>query len=136
MAGYAATHASEEQIDALRKNVDETKASHRQGLDLSDLDEQFHTLLGLASNHKAMLIAMEPYKALFLPVVDGIVHRNDVGGRLCVAHERIVEAIERRDTDVAQLWSRRHLLDFERGCEMAGVNIDVPFEPEVLENMR
>ncbi len=136
MARHAALTANPEQIAALRSNIDETMLRQNNGNDLSDLDEQFHALLGAASNHMAMLIAMEPYSALFLPIVDGLIHRTDVGVRLVVAHERIVEAIERRDADVAELWSRRHLLDFERGCKLAGIDIDVPFGSEVLENIK
>lgn len=135
LARYAALRATEDQTVALRRNVEESVFRQRNNADLADLDQEFHSLLGLASNHTALLIAMEPYKDLFLPVVEGLVHRNEVGGRLVIAHERIVEAIERRDADVAELWSRRHIKDFERGCELAGVNIDVPLDPEVLEQM-
>ncbi len=136
LAKYAALRATDEQIKALRANVDETKYRNKHNEDISDLDESFHTILGEASNHTALLIAMEPYKALFMPVVDSLGYSNGAGERLAHAHDMIVEAIERRDPVIAELWSRRHLEDFERGCKLANVNIDLPFDKTALEKIK
>ncbi|MEL6283784.1 MAG: FCD domain-containing protein [Pseudomonadota bacterium] len=133
MARVAAQRATDAQKTALRENIDATARRIERGEDLADLDEEFHALLGQASNQPALQIAREPFSALFLEVVDGLVHDLSVSDRLLVAHSRIVEAIERGDADVAELWTRRHTLDFERGCKLAGVGIDVPLDQSVLK---
>ena len=136
MAFHAAKRASDDEIAALRTNVDETMLAHERGEDLSQLDLAFHSKLGEASHHKAMQIVLEPYKALFMPMVDGLVHRLDMQPRLITAHQRVVEAIERRDSKVAELWMQRHQLDFERGCRFADIELNRPFDIETLARMQ
>lgn len=128
LARYAAERAAPSQIDALRQNIVETQAAFEAGADLSSLDETFHSLVCDASNQKAMLFALEPYKNKFQSFVNGLGYSAGAGKRLLVAHSRIFEAIERRDGEVAELWARRHIEDFERGCATAGVSLDTAIE--------
>lgn len=126
MARFAAQRATEEQIARLKANVDAIRERIENGHPLDDLDEAFHKELGFASNHAALQIAREPFSTLFLEVVDGLVHHSSINDRLLIAHTHIVEAIDRRDGEVAELWTRRHAEDFERGCVVANINIDIP----------
>jgi len=129
MARAAADRASEAQRARLAENIVATRAQLENGGDLNAFDEAFHALIGEASNNQALIIAREPMKTLFLPVVDRLVEVADTGARLVDAHSRINEAIQRRDGDVAELWARRHLEDFERGCRSAGVPMNVAIDP-------
>jgi GntR family transcriptional regulator, transcriptional repressor for pyruvate dehydrogenase complex len=124
MARIAAKRAQPHQIAKLTANVLATEKANANGYDLSVLDEEFHLLIGEASNNQALIIAREPIKTLFMPVIGRLVDRADTGARLVEAHRRIVEAIERHDSDVAELWARRHLEDFARGCQLAGVDMN------------
>jgi GntR family transcriptional regulator, transcriptional repressor for pyruvate dehydrogenase complex len=124
MARLAAKRARPDQIGKLLDNVAAIERAFANGQDLSALDEDFHLLIGEASNNQALIIAREPIKTLFMPVIGRLVERADTGARLVEAHRRIAEAIERRDGDVADLWAKRHLEDFVRGCELAGVDMD------------
>ena len=126
MARLAAQRATDAQRAAITANVRATEAAHAAGEELSDLDEAFHVLLGEACNQPALQIAREPFSQLFEQVVKGLVDAADTGERLLVAHARIAEAIERREGHIAELWTRRHALDFDRGCRQSGVDIDVP----------
>ncbi|MEO0882774.1 MAG: FCD domain-containing protein [Pseudomonadota bacterium] len=128
MARAAASRATEDQKAELRRNVDQTASRLSAGGPIDDLDHEFHRLLGEASNHAPLQLAREPFRDLFLDVVDGLVHHPGIGDRLLTAHGRIVEAIERGDPEVAEIWCRRHVLDFDRGCKLNGIDIDVPLE--------
>jgi GntR family transcriptional repressor for pyruvate dehydrogenase complex len=59
-------------------------------------------------------------------MVSDLVAAIDTSARMLTAHERIVEAIERRDGDGAALWAHRHIEDFRRGLDKAGLDFDRP----------
>ena len=94
MARAAAHRASEAQKRALKENVAATVECVANNEPLADLDEEFHRLLGEASNHSALQIAREPFSNLFLQVVDGLVHDLSVGDRLLMSHQRILPSVE------------------------------------------
>jgi GntR family transcriptional regulator, transcriptional repressor for pyruvate dehydrogenase complex len=124
MARIAAKRAQPEQVARLLDNVKSTEQAHANGMDLSALDEEFHLLIGQASNNQALMIAREPIKTLFMPVVGRLADLPEGAARLVEAHRRIAEAIERRDGEVAELWARRHIEDYARGCQLAGVDMN------------
>lgn len=128
MARIAAKRATADQVAKLQANIARTEQQFAAGGDLTNLDEEFHLLIGEASNNQALIIAREPIKALFMPVIGRLVERADTGERLLEAHRRIASAIADRDADVAALWATRHLEDFGRGCALAGVNMDEAIE--------
>lgn len=128
MARIAAKRATDAQIAKLKTNIAQTEQQFSKGGDLTTLDEEFHLLIGAASNNQALIIAREPIKTLFMPVISRLVERADTGERLLEAHRRIAAAIADRDGDVAALWATRHLEDFARGCTLAGVDMNVAIE--------
>ena len=130
MARLAAKRATEAQRAAILANVQQTEAALTAGEDLSALDEAFHVLLGEACNQPALQIAREPFSQLFQQVVEGLVEAADTSERLLTAHSRIAEAILRGDGEIAELWTRRHAMDFERGCRIAKVDIGVSISAE------
>jgi len=42
--------------------------------------------------------------------------------RIATAHRRLLEALEARDEDGAQSWMARHIRDFRKGYEIAGID--------------
>lgn len=144
LAAFAALRATADQIDALRRNLIEMERRVAEGGDIGALDAAFHDLLHRASQQLALRIAAEPFNALFTPMVAGL-HYHDTASvdarramreRLLVAHGRIVDAIERGDAELAELWARRHLQDFERGCDLVGIDLDTPFDRAVLDSLQ
>lgn len=39
---------------------------------------------------------------------------------------RVFGALEAGDADTAQDWMTKHIVDFRRGCELAGLDLDDP----------
>ena len=46
--------------------------------------------------------------------------------RIVAAHRRLLEAIEARDERAAHAWMARHIRDFRRGYELAGIALESP----------
>ena len=47
------------------------------------------------------------------------------------AHTRIFEAIRGADSVTARDWMTKHIVDFRRGCELAGLDLN---DPVVADN--
>jgi GntR family transcriptional repressor for pyruvate dehydrogenase complex len=48
--------------------------------------------------------------------------------RIIEAHQKILEALQRRDKAAGQLWVNRHLNDWKVGFELSGMNLDDPVD--------
>lgn len=64
--------------------------------------------------------------ALLFPAYGNVIRRIGPGRRLFEAHRRIFEALEAGDAESAQEWMTKHFVDFKRGCELAGLDLDDP----------
>jgi GntR family transcriptional regulator, transcriptional repressor for pyruvate dehydrogenase complex len=75
-------------------------------------------------------MSREPVSLLFYPSLDRLfTHpktRDRSPRRILEAHRAIVEALARRDLEGAKLWMERHMADFRRGYEHAGLPLDAP----------
>lgn len=94
------------------------------------LDTQFHSLVASASRNRALMLAREPIGFLLYSGLEALLpHLPQAAGRQTDAHGRVIEAIRARDPDLAREWMRKHVVDFRRGYEMAGLPMDVPISP-------
>lgn len=112
IAREAATHASADQILALRLTLERSRraASWRE---YETLDNQFHGQVAEGAASQALLALFDQLNTLRRMLVWGRVDRS--GARPApdhpsfVQHERVVAAIEARDADAAQAAMRAHL---------------------------
>ncbi|MFW5679297.1 MAG: FadR/GntR family transcriptional regulator [Pseudomonadota bacterium] len=126
-AALAASAANEDDLQALEANVRATAAVVERGESFVRLDSAFHTLVAQATHNTAWPLTHEPVATLIFPAMDRLLPRLPwAGDRLLEAHRRIVAAIAARDADTAARWMRRHIEDFARGCELAGLDMDDP----------
>ncbi len=126
LARIAAACASSAQITRLHRNLRQTRAAAGDHDALTALDAEFHALVCEATNNEIFHTMRQPLHDLFLPMVSELVAAIDTSARMLTAHERIVEAIERRDGEGAALWAHRHIEDFRRGFDKAGLDFDRP----------
>jgi DNA-binding GntR family transcriptional regulator len=49
--------------------------------------------------------------------------------RIHSAQRRLLASIEARDADAASTWMTKHVRDFRRGFEVAGIDLDTPVPP-------
>jgi DNA-binding FadR family transcriptional regulator len=126
LARIAAASASSAQIARLHRNLRQSRAAAGDHDRLAALDAEFHALVCEATNNEIFHTMRQPLHDLFLPMVSELVAAIDTSARMLTAHDRIVEAIERRDGDGAALWAQRHIEDFRRGLDKAGLDFDRP----------
>jgi DNA-binding FadR family transcriptional regulator len=91
------------------------------------LDVEFHALVGRASHNRALMLAREPVGLLYDPTLKEIFKRlPQASARNLQAHAQTLDALRRRDADVAGEWTRKHMVDFQRGFAMAGLDMSKP----------
>lgn len=132
----AVERASHEQIAAMEDNIARTAAVLDDPEAVSALDREFHDLIGQASGNRALQLAREPSDLLVAPTTRLVLERVKEGpARLVEAHRRILAAIRARDRDEARLWARRHIVDWRKGFERAGNDLDQPIDRLYLRSL-
>jgi GntR family transcriptional regulator, transcriptional repressor for pyruvate dehydrogenase complex len=88
---------------------------------------EFQTLVAEASHNQALILAHGPVGLLMRAGYAAIAPALPQSGpRLLQAHEQVLDALRRGDVAAAVEWTRRHLQDHRRGCEFAGLDMDLP----------
>jgi DNA-binding FadR family transcriptional regulator len=133
--GIAAAAAERRTPAALRKL--ETAAQQfagRQGeRELAVVDvAAFFDALGEASDNPVFMLANEPLLRLLKPSLAVIIDRvPQARSRIESAQRQIVAAVAAKDAAGAETWMSRHVRDFRRGYEVAGI----PLSTEVGEDL-
>lgn len=126
-AALAAEHATAVEIEAMRCNLTALEKVLEQRKSPAQLDIDFHAIVDTAARNRALSLSREPVGMLLHAAMEGLVpHLPRAGQRTYEAHYRIFEAIERRDAADAADWMRKHIVDFRRGFELAGIPLDAP----------
>ncbi|MGA9275950.1 FadR/GntR family transcriptional regulator, partial [Ilumatobacter sp.] len=123
-ARLAATNVTADLLERLRTNLDTTANCLDDPAALAEADVEFHDLVAEASHNHALLLAREPLGALLFPAYGTVIRRIGPGRRLFEAHSRIFRALESGEAETAQEWMSKHIVDFKRGCELAGLDLD------------
>lgn len=125
-ARLAASQAADDDLALLDANL---VASRREkSIDkLVALDMEFHALVGRASHNRALMLAREPVGLLYNPTLRELFKRlPQASGRNLDAHAHTLDALRRRDADAATDWTRKHMVDFQRGFALAGLDMSKP----------
>ena len=91
---------------------------------VSQVVEFFGKLAELSGN-RVLQLAMQPVTRLLAPSLRRMIDRVPQGrSRIVVAQRCIVVALRKGDADEAESWMTRHVQDFRRGYEIAGIALD------------
>lgn len=125
-ARLAATQATDDDLAQLQANIDASAAETRLP-ELVALDMEFHALVGRASHNRALMLAREPVGLLYNPTLQQIFQRlPQASARNLAAHRHTLDALRARDAEAAAEWTRKHMVDFQRGFAMAGLSMRTP----------
>lgn len=126
-AGLAALNRTGQQVATLNGIIERTRHAISNASWSTRLDTEFHAAVAEGTHNRAFLLAREPVGLLLYPAFE-MLHPllPQALGRMLDAHDRITTAIAAGDAAEAELWMRKHIVDFRRGWEMAHLSMDVP----------
>ena len=113
-------------LEALQANLERTRAAFDDDEAMLEAEIEFHDLVARATRNHALLMARQPLKQLFYPAYRPVIERLKPGKRILESHTRIAGAIRADDPDTASEWATKHMRDFRRGIEMAGLDFEGP----------
>lgn len=131
-AALAAQSITDAELAALDDNLRRTEQIVRAGESPVDVTIEFQNLVAAATHNQAMVLARGPISLLMRAGYAGIAPALPQSGqRLLDVHRQIVQALRRRDGAAAQALTEKHMRDYRRGCDVAGIDINqaVPMEP-------
>lgn len=86
---------------------------------------EFFRCIGRATHNPVLGLAQEPLLQLLEPSLGVMIDKlPQARERIAVAQRRLVEALEARDTGAAHDWMARHVRDFRKGYELAGIDLE------------
>lgn len=126
-ASLAAQHITEDELDRLVEQVRRTEAIVAAGQSPVDTDIEFLNRVAAASHNQALLLARGPITLLMRAGYAAIQPAlPQSGARLLAAHHQMLAALRARDAAAAEAVCRRHMADYKRGCEAAGMDMALP----------
>jgi DNA-binding FadR family transcriptional regulator len=123
-AALVADNAVEADIASLESIVAAVESARGADAAVSQVVEFFGRLAELSGN-RVLQLAMQPVTRLLAPSLRRMIDRVPQGRtRILVAQRCIVEAIREHRPTEAESWMNRHVQDFRRGYELAGIALD------------
>jgi DNA-binding FadR family transcriptional regulator len=84
---------------------------------------EFFRCVGRATHNQVLVLAQEPLLQLLEPSLQVMIDKvSQARSRIVTAQKKILEALEAKDADGAQTWMGRHIRDFRKGYELAGID--------------
>jgi GntR family transcriptional repressor for pyruvate dehydrogenase complex len=86
--------------------------------------------IGQAAHNPVLGLAQEPLLQLLEPSLRVMIDQvPQARTRIATAHRRLLEALEARDETGAASWMARHIRDFRKGYELAGIELEMRLTP-------
>jgi DNA-binding FadR family transcriptional regulator len=131
-AEIAAQRIKPEQIEELEANIDLMEKKLELGRSIIELDIKFHSIIAESTNNRVLLLAREPISVLFHPALEKIFKHQKTRKlgpeRLIEAHRKIAGHLRRGHAAQAKDWMHKHMMDFHRGYDLCGLDLDSPIE--------
>lgn len=126
-ARLAAARGDAALAEALAANLRRTEAGLASDAEVIACDTDFHRLLAEAADNPALALITEPIAQLLVPATRDLYRLVPVARhRLLTAHQAIAAAITAGDAEGAATWMTRHIEDFRRGYQIAGLDMAAP----------
>jgi DNA-binding FadR family transcriptional regulator len=85
---------------------------------------QMFRCLGQATHNPVLALAQEPLLQLLEPSLRVMIDKvPQARSRILTAQRHLVEALQAQDESAAETWMARHIRDFKRGYELAGIDL-------------
>jgi GntR family transcriptional regulator, transcriptional repressor for pyruvate dehydrogenase complex len=123
LAALAAARRSSAALRGLKLTLHKLRADEDSAAAVVHVGEFFRAL-GAAGSNPALLLAHEPLIQLLEPSLAAMIDEvPQARARIISAQRRLCEAIAQRDGAAAHSWMAKHIRDFKRGYELAGIDL-------------
>ena len=126
MAAAAARQRKSEDLE----RIDAVIARLVDDLDTDGAVEQaaaFFRAIGEATHNGVFMLAHEPLVQLLVPSLGAMIDKvPQARARIADAQKKLASALRARDAEAAQEWMSKHIRDFRRGFEIAGIALGRP----------
>ncbi len=120
-AARARTHEDLEHIISAAEALSATGADTEQAVHRT---AQVFRCIGQATHNPVLALAQEPLLQLLEPSLRVMIDKvPQARSRILTAHRRLLEALQGQDEAAAESWMARHIRDFKRGYELAGIDL-------------
>lgn len=127
VAALAAVRRTQVDLDALAQ-VSETFRTWPKGDPHAvDVVAEFFEVLGAASRNQVLVLAKQSLTDALAPslarMIDTVPQARQ---RIADAQRRIIAAVREKNAEEARKWMSKHVRDFQRGYQLAGISPDTP----------
>jgi DNA-binding FadR family transcriptional regulator len=85
---------------------------------------EFFRAVGAATHNRILMLGHEPLLQLLEPSLRAMMDKVPQSrARITAAEKRILEAIRSKDVETARSWMTRHIRDYSKGYEIAGIDL-------------
>ncbi len=124
VAALAATRRTQTDIDTLVRVSQAFIAEQRSDVAV-ELVAEFFELIGVCARNKVLILAKHSLAQVLAPSLALMVDRvPQARSRIIAAQQKIIAALQSRDAEEARKWMAKHVRDFRRGYEVAGIAPD------------
>lgn len=121
-ASLAAGLITDDEKTELRAIHEELVAAEEDIEATIDLDTRFHSFIAESTKNRVLILAREPVALLLYRGFAQVAPVAEIALRRQIeAHTHILEAICAGDAELAGLWARRHIADFWKAINKAGL---------------
>jgi GntR family transcriptional repressor for pyruvate dehydrogenase complex len=133
-ASLCADNRSNELVAALEMNLQRTRHALQDAKECTELDTEYHGLVAEGARNRALHLSRESVGVLLYSAFNRLCPLlPQASSRMLEAHERVAKAIAVGNSADAELWMRKHIIDFRRGWEMASLSLSLPVDlPRVV----
>jgi GntR family transcriptional repressor for pyruvate dehydrogenase complex len=108
-------------IDALLTRLDDDLATDA----AVEQAAAFFRAIGEATHNGVFMLAHEPLVQLLIPSLGAMIDKvPQARKRIADAQRKIAVSLRERDPDAAHEWMSKHIRDFRRGFELAGIELE------------
>jgi len=127
VAALAATRRTQADLDALMQAAEAFRTWPKDDPNAVDVVADFFQAMGAASRNQVLVLAKQSLTDALAPslarMIDTVPQARQ---RIADAQRRIIAAVKDRNTEEARKWMSKHVRDFQRGYELAGISPDTP----------
>jgi GntR family transcriptional repressor for pyruvate dehydrogenase complex len=127
VAALAATRRSQADLSAMIAAHEAFKASPKGDPQAVEIVARFFEILGTASRNQVLVLAKQSLTRALAPslarMIDSVPQARS---RIVDAQKRIIAAVREKNAEEARRWMSKHVRDFKRGYEVAGISPDTP----------